>query len=202
MMRLHYSAASQFVRKVMVTAIELGLDSKIELIVDKRDLKQHNPLLKRPALISEEGDFIIDSPVICGYLDSLAGHRLIPAAGGARWRALSLEALGDGIMDAVSAIRQERTFHPNAASKEWYERQMLKVSQGLDRLDYEVKREGLGRSLTIAEITAGVLCGYLDFAFAEYDWRAGRSRLAGWYDEMSTRESMSRTMPKRSQGET
>ena len=72
----------------MATAIENGLVDKIELIKDKTDLKKHNPLLKRPALITDDGDCIIDSPVICQYLDTLGDNKVIPAIGPARWKAL------------------------------------------------------------------------------------------------------------------
>src|ERR1700761_5701597 len=116
-MKLHHSMASQFVRKVMATAIELDLDSRLELIPDKKDLEKHNPLLKRPALITDEGDYIIDSPVICAYLDSLVGGRLIPSETRAHWKAQSLEALADGVMDAIGAIRVDRANHPGHESK-------------------------------------------------------------------------------------
>jgi glutathione S-transferase len=199
-MKLHHSSASQYVRKVMVVAIELGLDGRIELITDKKDLEKHNPLLKRPALITDDGDCIIDSPVICAYLDRLAGGRLIPAEGRAHWKALSLEALGDGIMEAISAIRVDRAFHPDGASKAWHDRQILKVVQGLDALEAEAAGGGFAGPLTIGQITAAVLCGYIDFTFAECDWRAGRPALAAWYEHFSKRPSMTRTVPRQSEG--
>ena len=172
-MKLHYSPASQYVRKVMVVAIELGLRERIELIADKRDLDKHNPLLKRPVLIADDGQVIIDLPVICEYLNDLAGGRLIPPSGKARWEALSQEALCDGIMEAVTAIRADRTYHPEHSSNDWYERQIEKVKNGLDAFNAVAKSWHNPSELTIARITAGVMCGYFDFAFPEFVWREG-----------------------------
>ncbi len=106
-MKLRYSPTSPYTRKVVVTAAELGLGDRIERIPTNTrdpnsDLPRDNPLGKIPTLITDEGDRLYDSPVVCEYLDSLHdGTRLFPPAGGARWRALRLQALGDGIIDAT-----------------------------------------------------------------------------------------------------
>jgi len=195
-MKLHHSTASQFVRKVMAASIELGLDGRIELIADKKDLEKHNPLLKRPALITDDGDYIIDSPVICEYLDSIAGNKLIPVEKRAHWKVLSAEALADGVMDAIGNIRSDRANHPGQESKDWHEKQLIKAAQGLDVFETEAARGILAGPLSIAHVTVGCLCGYLDFAFKEYDWRAGRPALAAWYAEFAKRPSMTRTVPR------
>jgi glutathione S-transferase len=199
-MKLHHSSASQFVRKVMVVAIELGLEDRLELIADKTDLETHNPLLKRPALVTDDNDFIIDSPVICAYLDELAGDRLIPRSAPARWRALSQEALADGVMEAVTAIRVERAFHAGDESTEWTSRQMLKIDQGLDAFETQAARGVLDGPVTIGQITVGALCGYLDFLFADYPWRANRPSLDAWYARFAQRDSMKRTIPQQPPG--
>jgi glutathione S-transferase len=195
--KLHFSPASQYVRKVMIVAIELGLDGRIELITDRTGLEKHNPLLKRPVLIADDGNVIIDSPVICAYLDSLVGGRLIPKEGPARWQALSLEALGDGIMEAATAIRQDRVFHPDHASAEWFDRQIVKIRNGLDALDAAAKSWSQSTPLTIGHVTGGVVCGCLDFAFPEAEWRAGRPALTAWYEQHAQRPSMQKTVPRR-----
>ncbi|HVH83320.1 MAG TPA: glutathione S-transferase N-terminal domain-containing protein, partial [Steroidobacteraceae bacterium] len=91
-MKLRFSATSPYVRKVMATAHETGLESRIERVpaavwVPDTDIAKHNPLGKVPALITGEGEVLYDSPVICEYLDSLhKGPKLFPAAGTARWK--------------------------------------------------------------------------------------------------------------------
>jgi glutathione S-transferase len=94
--------------------LELGLAERVEIVelparmptVPKPELEAVNPLGKVPTLVTEEGEIILDSPVIVAFLNDLAGGSLIPA-GPERWRALTLEALADGCMDAGVVLRVE-----------------------------------------------------------------------------------------------
>src|SRR3546814_10454117 len=82
-MKLHYSATSPYVRKVMAVAIEAGLADRLDKVpaaaspVGVNDtLNRDNPLGKVPCLVTDDGQALFDSRVICEYLDSLAGGRL------------------------------------------------------------------------------------------------------------------------------
>src|SRR5688572_30823457 len=127
-MKLRYSPTSPYVRKVTVTAIETGLDKKIERVLtmpaSAPDLPKHNPLGKVPALIMDNGESLIDSPVIVEYLDSLhSGAKIVPTSGDARWKALRLQALADGILDAGVLRLMETRRTANEQSKAWIEKQ-------------------------------------------------------------------------------
>ena len=91
-MKIAYSAASPYVRKVMACAIARGIGGRIETwAVGTTDpaLLPVNPLSKVPTLVTDDGESLFDSPVICEYLDSLGDSpALFPAAGPARWTAL------------------------------------------------------------------------------------------------------------------
>jgi len=71
-MKLTFSPASPFARKVRIAAIELGLIDKIEFISatvvpgQPNDQYSHdiNPLKKLPVLILDNGDVVLDSYVI------------------------------------------------------------------------------------------------------------------------------------------
>ena len=84
-MKLRFSGTSPFVRKVVIQALETGLDSKIERITTATTdpaLAKENPLCKVPSLTLDDGSHLYDSPVICEYLDSLhGGCRGRPARG-------------------------------------------------------------------------------------------------------------------------
>ncbi len=61
-MKLHHSTTSPFVRKVMVSAIELGLDGRIEKVparvspIDRTSpVIADNPLGKVPTLVDDDG---------------------------------------------------------------------------------------------------------------------------------------------------
>ena len=82
-MKLRWAPGSPFVRKVTVTAIEAGLDDRIERMMTDyhkpdSDIIDQNPLGKVPAMILDDGDILIDSSVICAYLDSLHDFAVLP----------------------------------------------------------------------------------------------------------------------------
>ena len=138
-MKLRHAALSPFVRKVMVAAHELALAGRIELdptnvspTRTNQTLARENPLMKVPSFVTDDGLVLFDSPVICEYLDSLAGGgMLFPAAGPERWTALRRQALGDGILDALVLVRYE-SLRPEAKRwSGWTDGQTTKAHQGL-----------------------------------------------------------------------
>ena len=199
-MKLYFSPTSPYARKVRISAHELGFSGKIELVsialtpVSPHDaLRASNPLGKIPALITDEGEALYDSPVICEYLDALAGgHRLLPAAGPARWTALRRQALADGILDAAVLTRYEEALRPKELRwQDWVNGQLLKMRTALDALE----QESLHGAFDIGMISIVCALGYLDFRFASEHWRATRPRLAAWEAGISKRPSLAATLP-------
>ncbi len=202
-MRLHSHPASPFGRKVMVAAHELGIAERIRLdyrrvtpVEPNAAVVADNPLGKLPTLVLEDGRALFDSRVICEYLDQLCGGgRLFPAEPEARWRALRLQALGDGIMDAAVLARYETVLRPEELRwQAWIEHQKLKITRALDWLEprvAELPEEGVD----IGAISVGCALGYLDFRFGADGWRAGRPGLARWYERFAARPSMAATRP-------
>ena len=198
-MKLRYSPTSPYVRKVTVTALETGLDKKIERILtipaSAPDLPSDNPLGKVPTLILDNGDRLFDSPVIVEYLDGLhSGAKIVPTSGDARWKALRLQALADGILDAAVLRLMETRRPATEQSKAWMERQRTVVNRGLDWLEQHVT--GLDDTVTIGNITVAIVGDYLDFRFGAEDWRQGRPKLAEWQKRFASRASLKATYPK------
>jgi glutathione S-transferase len=200
-MQLHHNNASPFVRKVMAVAIETGLDGRIEPVGRKMtpvspdgQLCADNPLGKIPCLVTDDGEALYDSRVVCEYLDSLHhGPKMFPPAGAARWTALRRQALGDGIMDAGILARYESFLRPeNLRWDQWTLNQKQKAQRGLDALEAEAGRLDV---VDIGTITIGCALGYLDFRFGDDAWRAGRPQLAAWLEAFARRPSMARTVP-------
>jgi glutathione S-transferase len=201
-MKLWYSPASPFARKVRASALELGLGGRIELAVvtvqpskPNLELARENPLIKIPALKTDDGSVLYDSRVICEYLHALAGGgRLFPAAGAARWDALRRQALGDGIMDAGILRRYELAQRPEALHwADWLAGQQAKVDHGLDAAEREAR--GWGEAFDIGHITLACALGWLDFRFPDAGWRAARPQLAAWFERISARPSLAQTAP-------
>jgi glutathione S-transferase len=202
-MRLWSNPASPFARKVRIVARETGLAGDIEElsipvspVKPHVDLARENPLVKIPALATRDLGTLYDSDVICEYLDSLhRGTRLFPDAGPERWRALRLQALGDGILEAAVLIRYENAWRPQALQwNDWIAGQFGKVRGGLGALEAECARWN-GR-FGIGQITAACVLGYLDFRFPQEAWRDSSPALARWYGAVTQRPSVKETVPQ------
>lgn len=194
---LRWSPASPYVRKVTVAALELGLFDSLTL--QKTDahtdesLRAQNPLCKVPTLVLDDGTAIIDSPVICDWLNEQGGGKLIPAAGPARLATLSLQALGDGVLDAAVGRRMEQLRDPHLQSEKFHLRQQAAINAALDRL--ESLASGFADPPLLGEIAVAAALGYLDFRFGDEDWRAGRPTLTAWWARVGQRPSLQRTVP-------
>lgn len=196
-MQLIYSPTSPFVRKVLICAHELGLNTRLTRLPadpwkQPPELLALNPLSKVPALLTDDGQALYDSPVICEYLDSLAGGVLYPA-GAARWTALRLQALADGMLDAAVLRRMESQRPAAQQSADWLELQRQAVARGVDA--FEAEAAWLDGPLDIGQIAAACALGYLDFRFAHEDWRAAHPRLATWHAGFSQRPAYALTTP-------
>ncbi len=189
-MILRTSPTSPFGRKPRLAAAVLGLTERIEVVsadyFDETDsLRMQNPLGKVPTLLLADGTALYDSRVILEYFDHLAGGgRLIPAEPAARFAALKLQAIGDGILDAGVLRRLETLFREAPQrSERWLAHQAGKMSRALDLLDAAPPSES---DILVGEIAVACGLGFIDFRLGD-DWRAGRPRLAGWFQRFAGR---------------
>lgn len=203
-MKLYHSPTSPFVRKVLVVATELGLRDRIELVASVLSptspdevLSAANPLGKIPALVTDEGVSLFDSRVICDYLEShraSAAPALVPRSEPARSRALRLEALADGIVDAGILIRYEVALRPEDKRwPEWIEGQSRKVLQGLSALEREVA--SFPSELDRGQIAVVCALDWLEFRKPVGDTRTSHPALYAFYDRLSKRPSFAKTQP-------
>ena len=196
-MKLHFSPASPFVRKVMACAIARGLEGRIEQVrsnphVSPAELLADNPLSRIPALVTDSGDTLYDSPVICEYLDTLGDAApMVPPFGPARIAALKLQALGDGLMDAAVARRMQAALPQDEGRAAFVARQDGVVARCLMVLE----GTSLPTTLDIGSITIGCALGYLDFRYPEMAWKPAHPKLAAWYAGMLTQKPFAETMP-------
>jgi glutathione S-transferase len=196
-MKITHSGASPYVRKVVACAIARGLVARLEswgLGTTDPVLATFNPMAKIPTLLTDAGQALFDSPVICEYLDSLGdAAKLFPAAGPARWAALRHQAIGDGILDASQPRRREIGLPQDDGRMAYIALQRGKVSRAVDMLEAEAATlDGLA---TIGEITIGCALGYLDFRFADEPWRPGHPKLEAWYNVAVKLAPLANTMP-------
>ncbi len=199
-MKLYHSPTSPYVRKVMVTLHLTGQSGDVELIpgsgtpLAPNDATiAHNPLGKIPCLIGDDGTAIFDSRVICRYLDHRANSGLYPE-GDALFPALTVEALADGIIDAVLLTAYEWRLRPEAIRYQpWVDGQTAKVERALAVL--EQTELVLSGPINAARIAAGCALGYVDFRLADLGWRDRRPALAAWYAAFAETPAMKATVP-------
>lgn len=199
MMKLHWSSRSPFVRKVMIVVHELGLAAEVETVRTlvhsskaNPDYLPVNPVGKIPALVTEDGTVLYDSRVIAEYLDTtFGGSRLIPASGPARWRALTHQALADGIMETDILWLLERAREPAMRSEALIATCRTKIASATAALERdEAFLEG---AFAIGQIAATSALAHLDFRFPDDPWRPGRPKLAAWFAAMAKRPSVTAT---------
>lgn len=195
-MKLYSNTASPFGRKAKVIAHELGLALEVirTLPVQDEAFRRVNPLGKIPALVLEDGSVLLDSPVICEYLDEKGGGKFFPrptlfADAKGKWKALVLQALGDGIAEAaVAYVMLGREPVPPEATRK---RQMDTVLSGLDMAERAIAPE----AVTIGEVSLACAIGYVEFRLPDLDWKSSRPRLSAWYAGFCERPSMKATIP-------
>jgi glutathione S-transferase len=199
-MKLHWSPRSPFVRKVMIVAHERGLVDRLNCVrtvvamtTPHHELMRDNPLSKIPTLVLDDGTALYDSPVICEYLDGLDDEpKLFPRDREHRIRALRRQALGDGFLDLLVLARNERL--SEQPSQVHLRNAAVRSAAVLDGLEREA--DALAASgFNIGQIAIGCALSYLDFRFAEEDWRKDHARLAIWHAVFAARPSVQATRP-------
>jgi glutathione S-transferase len=191
-MKLHYSQTSPFVRKVMIAAHEKGLADRIEFV--SGELAKDNPLEKVPALVTDKGEALYDSLVICDHLDAQGGGpELIPGDPAKRGTVLRRHALADGIMEAALACVMETRRPDDKQWPDWVTRQNGKITRSLDALEAEAGK--LSDTVDLSTVALGAALGYVDFRLGHLNWRDGRPKLATWFEAFSKRPSMAGTVP-------
>ena len=195
-MQLYFTPNSPYARKARIIIHELDLKQRVQDVIISLPaddaFRRFNPLGKIPALLLDGGSAIYDSPVICEFLDELGGGGFFPRSGPPRWRALTLQALGDGLADAVVRRNQERRLLEGRRSVEVLERQTKAIEAAFAALERDVMAFP---APTIGELAVVSAIGYLDLRVPEDGWRDRYPRLANWHEEFSQRPSVQATRP-------
>jgi glutathione S-transferase len=201
-MKLTFSPASPFARKVRIAAIELGLIDKIEFVPTTVAPGQPNPeyskiypLKKLPVLILANGDIVTDSYVIVEYLDELAGGgKLIPASGANRWKVKSDHSLLQGMLDSMLLCRYEKLVRPEPLRwQAWSDDHWNRAWNGMAW--FEKQPDMLSRPLDISQIALVCVLGYADFRFADCGWRKAYPKLDAFHQKMLERPSVKISLP-------
>lgn len=199
-MKLLISSASPYARKVRVLIREARREVEIEevpvqttALATDPAIPPHNPLGRIPTLVRTDGPPLLDSRVICRFLDARFGTGLYPEA--RLWEVLTLEALADGLLDSGLAMSYEVRLRPQERQwPDWVEAQWAKVARTLDAVESGWMNH-LAGPLDMGHLALACALGYLDFRHGARTWREGRPRLAAWEADMAQRPSLRATVP-------
>jgi glutathione S-transferase len=188
---LRSTLTSPFGRKVRMAVDVLGLGGRVTIVpadtLDENDtLRRQNPLGKLPCLLLPDGTALYDSTVIIEFLQETAGtDRLLPLRGLARYKALTLATLADGITDAALLMVYEGRFRdPGTHSQRWLAHQRGKIMRTLAA--FEAAPPDPAKT-DIATIALACAFGYLDWR-KPVDWRLEHPRLIQWLEAFSKHE--------------
>lgn len=201
-MKLVGTLTSPFVRKVRVVLAEKRIDYEFEVDIpwnEETRVDHFNPLGKVPVLVLDDNEPLFDSRVIVEYLDTLTPvARLIPEFARDRVQVKRLEALSDGICDAVALAVLERRRPAEKQSEEWVARQMKKADRGLQFLARELGEKSwcMGDVFSLADIALGCCLGYLDLRIPEHAWREDYPNLAKLEEKLMKRTGFSDSVPQ------
>ncbi len=199
-MKLFYSPNSPYARKCRVIIIEKGLEKQVELVSadpysSPLDLLAVNPLCKIPALLTDHGLALCDSPLICEYLDTLPSSAapLFPASRTEHFPVLALAALADGLLDITLELRYHQL---QPQEKQWPERMQAREQAILRTLD-SISRHALpgDEILNIGTLTLACALAYLHFRQPHIQWEHAYPDLDRWLAHVLKRPSFQQTMP-------
>jgi glutathione S-transferase len=203
-MKLIGAVTSPYVRKVRVVMAEKKLDYALvleDVWAASTKIQDSNPLGKVPCLVMEGGEALFDSRVIVEYLDTLSPvGKLIPTNGREKAEVKTWEALADGLCDAAILARLEATWAGRSdaqRSQAWIERQMGKIHGSLKAMSQGLGERAFcaGTHFSLADVAVGCALGYLDFRFAQIDWRSDYANLAKLHEKLAARQSFADTVP-------
>ena len=196
-MKLLHQTHSPYARKALVFLHEAGLAGRVTVEHHETSPTNANdvvfalnPLGKVPVLLRPDLPPLFDSDVICAYLDTLHdGPPLIPPAGEARWRALQLQAVAQGLADAGIALRWETVRRPVSLRypplQTGYEKKLVESYRWLERAIAEV------RDVDIGQIALATVLDWLEFR--ELPTFRRFSGLSAWFEAFAARPSMRAT---------
>lgn len=194
-MILYSGPTSPFGRMTRVVSLELGiaLEERVIDVYAAEFLDALNPLRQIPTLVTDDGEAVYDSRVICRHLDAVSGRpSLLPATD--RWQVETRWALAVGVMEAGLQRRMEIIRPDGEKSPGNVVKLQARIDRGIDRLEAQAARfRDAGARMDA--IAVAVALEYTDFRYTA-DWRLRCPGLQAWLEAFARRPSMRQTRPQ------
>jgi glutathione S-transferase len=197
-MKLYITPGSPYARMARIVVMEKGLQGRVEIIIAKTRAADSpyyaiNPSGRVPYLVRDDGVGMEESALICDYLDHLDGKPAFTAPGDPL-EARRLEALARSLVDGLSVWGREITRPRNEQSPGVIEHEKERARRMCELWEREIEQPAMQGKLNMIQFTLGCALG-LAARNPGFRWRAGRPKLARWYDEIAARRSFVATAP-------
>jgi glutathione S-transferase len=166
---------SPYVRRAAISLRMLGIPVEhrsLSVFRDFNAFRAINPLVKAPTLVCDDGCVLVDSSLIIGYAETLAGRSLMPSEPRARRHALRL--IGLALVACEKAVQQfyELKRAPNLQDAAWLQRVQGQLHDACALLDQALREAPADRWLcgdtpVQADISIGVAWTFTQIVAAE-----------------------------------
>lgn len=170
-MKLIGNFLSPFARRVAISLNEIGIPYEMQNVMVSKNpeaVSGHNPLVRIPTLILDDGEALVESFAILDAVDEMAGLQkaLVPASGANRRRILKITAIALGTMDKAQWALYELRFHPEEkVHQPWIEHNEKQACGGLSYLDELAGKAGEGWLGGTPDISQADISAVVAFSF-------------------------------------
>ncbi|WP_186045841.1 glutathione S-transferase family protein [Burkholderia gladioli] len=163
---------SPYVRRAAVSAKLLGLSFEHQPLSVFRhfdEFRAVNPVVKAPTLLTDDGTMLLDSSLICDYLDHLVepDRRLLPVDAAARLRSLELIGLALAAAEKTVQVVYECGLRPDEKLHQpWLDRVVQQLDGAYAALEARVLGTTgwlLGERITQADVTLAVVWRFTQY---------------------------------------
>lgn len=182
MMELLLSPSSPYARTVRLLLSALNADRRViqcEVNVFEADstVFEANPLGKIPCLKLEDGQALVDSQLICEYIDVTLGSNYWHQALVNNWPLKNLYMLSKGLSDVAVAWRVEKA--KATGDGFWMTRFADAIERTLTQLENQL---AVLKEDSMATLALQSALSYLNFRHGELEWEARFGGLSEFFD--------------------
>lgn len=149
-------------------------------------------------MIEPNGNSVYESHFILEWIEAHYPPpkylRIYPESKQEELFAKQVEVVADGMCDACVLLFFEK--QRKDPSKEWMSRQLRKVDGGMKALsDWVGDKDFILGELSLADVAAGSILGYMRVRFQDHDWQEKYPNLKRYSDNLEARESFKNSVP-------
>ena len=196
-MKLYMTKTSPYARMARIMVREKSLEGRVdELQARTREAASPyyaiNPSGRIPYLVTDEGQGIEGSALVCRYLDELEGAPLCDWQGG--WEERRLEEQARSLMDGLGVWVRELRRPEQERSPGIIQHEAARAERMVALWERQAGHEALQGPLNMVQITL-ISALEMDLRLEGFDWRAGSPALGAWVEAKGQRPSVVATRP-------